>query len=700
MRLASILLLIGNVGLRNLWLYRIKTAVIALLLTLGTFIAVVGMSLLQDIESSMRDSIVSSVAGHLQLYSGKGKDELAIFGSSFMGRSDIGTLQDFAPYRDEVLKHPNVAAFIPMGLDMAFLGRGNELDDMLEALRAGLKSADKQLISDRVELLRFQLQQLKKELNEQRKLSRDITKIEQQLADVAKVEMPGFLDQLTQKDEEKLQFLETRIAPLSGEKFPIYLMYLGTDITLFEPNFSKFKIVSGQSLAAGQRGILIGQKVREEQLKNLVARLFDRLYKRVIRSGMTIADDAENRRYAADLPRQYTRILNYLDRRESAELSQKLSDYKIYGDKDATDLLERLTSQLKIFLEVTDTNFKERYDWFYSHIAPKIKLYEISPGESIILRSYTKSGYIKSLPLKVYGVYSFDGLEDSDLAGAINIIDLVSFRELYGQMSASAQAELSQMREKIGVKEINQENVENMLFGNDAEVEKSRSITTHDQQDRNEPIRFKPVLSEKFDPEEIKQGLALNAAIRLHDPTQLKQTAIELESALHSKQLDAKIVDWQAASGIVGQFVNIVRLVLIFAIVVIFIVALVIINNSIIVGTLNRTREIGTMRAIGAQKSFVAGLFLAETAIVSLIGAGLGALLSIWLLVVLQKNGIPAANDVVTFLFSGPRLYPSLRWSLIFNVPLFIVFLATTASTYAARYAARVKPADAMQEKE
>ena len=192
----------------------------------------------------------------------------------------------------------------------------------------------------------------------------------------------------------------------------------------------------------------------------------------------------------------------------------------------------------------------------------------------------------------------------------------------------------------------------------------------------------------------------MNAAIRLKDGSKIDQTRAELNKMFKEAGLEAKLVDWQEATGIVGQFANIVRIVLMFALGVIFVVALVIINNSIIVGTLNRTKEIGTMRAIGAPKSFVLGIFLAETGITSLIGSILGAGLATLFLLALNHKGIPAPNDVMTFLFSGPRLYPTLQWNLVILSPLVISLVATIASIYAARHAANVKPAEAMQEKE
>ncbi|MBM4250658.1 MAG: ABC transporter permease [Deltaproteobacteria bacterium] len=695
--------LIGAVALRNLWLDRLRTFIIGGLIAAGAFLAVIGLSLLLDVQASMRASITQSIAGDLQIYAAKAKDKLALFGGGgFMGRADIGSLPDFSPYKDAVLSHPNVAAFVPMGLDMAVLSRGNELDDAIDALRVALKGGDQGIITGRIEQIRFQLEQVKLELAARRLLSADQAELEQQEKDLARALAPDFLAPGTPLTEEQLQFLETKIAPLSGEKLPTYLQYIGTDIAIYRANFPKFRVIEGTVLEPGQRGIMLSRKVREELLKNGVAKLFDKLHKRIVKRGARIAGDEENQRFAVDLSKQYQQILSYLDRANAEDLSAKLSARGI--SDQSPDLLQRLSRQISAFLTVDDDNFLERYQWFYEHIAPKIKLYEVYPGQTITVRNYTRSGYIKTLPLKVYGIYNFDGLEDSDLAGVLNIMDLVSFRELYGQMTEASRKELEAMRAQVGLKEVQAEDAEAALFGEAGTASGAAVETTMGQAlnglDASQVVLVKPTLADSFDPAEVQSGLALNAAIRLKDPSQQARTEAELGADLEKKGFKLNIVDWQQASGIVGQFVNIVGGTLVFALVVIFLVAFVIINNSIIVGTLNRTREIGTMRAIGAQRSFIVALFLAETGITGMFGAFGGAALAVVAVVAASRKGIPAANDVVTFIFSGPRLYPVVHWQVVTLVPLLITLFATLASVYAARHAAKVQPADATQEKE
>ena len=68
------------------------------------------------------------------------------------------------------------------------------------------------------------------------------------------------------------------------------------------------------------------------------------------------------------------------------------------------------------------------------------------------------------------------------------------------------------------------------------------------------------------------------------------------------------------------------RVILFTALLIFFSVALVIINNAMVMATLQRVKEIGTMRAIGAQRRFVVVMLLVEIGGVGLLFGLAGAL--------------------------------------------------------------------------
>jgi ABC-type antimicrobial peptide transport system permease subunit len=142
------------------------------------------------------------------------------------------------------------------------------------------------------------------------------------------------------------------------------------------------------------------------------------------------------------------------------------------------------------------------------------------------------------------------------------------------------------------------------------------------------------------------------------------------------------------------------RAVLWVAVLIIFVVALVIINNALVMATLQRVQEFGTLRAVGAQRRFVLAMLVLEALVVGLVFGALGAGAGALAVGVIGKIGIPATNDIFFFFFSGPRLHPTLG-TVNVVVALGIVFLVSALSSfYPGWLAMRVTPRQAMQAEE
>ena len=215
--------------------------------------------------------------------------------------------------------------------------------------------------------------------------------------------------------------------------------------------------------------------------------------------------------------------------------------------------------------------------------------------------------------------------------------------------------------------------------------------------------RLKPddLTSRVYSQSEIEHGVALNAAIILDDPSRLKRTQRDVQRASDEAKLGLKVLDWETASGVVGQFVIMLRIVLLVALVIFFVIALVIINNAMVMATLQRVKEIGTMRAIGAQRRFVLTMLLVETISIGLLfgllGAGLGGLV---VLVVRAMGGVPATTDMLNFLFAGPALMPTLGVSSVGVSLCVVVVVSVLSGLYPALLAMRVTPVEAMATEE
>ncbi|HVZ75192.1 MAG TPA: FtsX-like permease family protein [Polyangia bacterium] len=727
----------AQIAVRNLGAHRLKTFIVGGIIFFGAFLVVLGNSLVDSIDSAMSRSVIGSVAGNIQVYDKRSKDELAVMGGMTMGDQDLTQIDDFAKLRDSLLKVPHVKSVVPMGISGALVTSGNTIDIALERLRGivrkqlelGAKAtpeerqtlatqlaAQKDHVRQIITVLQGDMKNIKALATEAAVNKEDVEVIEKSASD-------AFWAGFDKDPYAALEYLENHLAPLAVDADLLFIRYVGTDLGSFSKSFDRMKIVDGTTVPPGRRGFLFSKFIYEDQLKLKAARRLDKIKEAKELRGETIAKSEELQRFVRENTTQVREVLLQLDALKTAEFRAKLQ--KELGLP--ADPKEELGGLLAKFFATDDANFQERYDFFYRELAPALELYRVRIGDVLTIKAFTKSGYVQSVNIPVYGTFQFEGLEKSTLAGGLNLMDLVSFRELYGFMSSDKLAEIQALRASAHVKEVSRENAEAELFGegsggDDAAAAPTAAATTGKKEpprhivadatpgvkaelpDLASPLTAKLRREEArgrvFPPDEVERGVVLNAAVILDDPKAMRATIPAIEAQGKKDGLELKAISWQQSAGLIGNFIWLARIILSVAILIIFTVALVIINNSLVMATLERVREIGTLRAIGAQRTFILTMLVVEAIVIGLIFGGLGALAGGALVKVIAAVGIPAKSDVQFFFFSGPRLRPFLN---AFNVVLafFIVLVVSTASSlYPAWLAMRVTPRQAMQEEE
>jgi putative ABC transport system permease protein len=117
--------------------------------------------------------------------------------------------------------------------------------------------------------------------------------------------------------------------------------------------------------------------------------------------------------------------------------------------------------------------------------------------------------------------------------------------------------------------------------------------------------------------------------------------------------------------------------------------------NTMLMSVLERTHEIGVMKAVGARDRHIQFLFLVEGALIGIVGGALGLFLS-WLAsfpgdavakhLMQQQTGSPVEGSMFAF----PLL-------LTLGVPVFACLVTTLAAVYPAHRAAKVNPITALR---
>jgi hypothetical protein len=450
--------IIALIATRNLLASRLKTLIVGGIIFFGALLVVLGTSLLDSVDHAMSRSIIGSVAGHLQVYSARSKDELEVMGSFNFEGADLEPIDDFAKLRDTLLAVPNVKAVVPMGISGAIVTSGNSIDMVLAELRdlyrkrerlqgEAAVAMDRELANKKAHV-RQMVTVLEGDLANITRLQDERAVPPEDVAAVKQAASPEFWATFDREPLAQLEFLENRIAPQASDADMLFLRYVGTDPAAFARSFDRMKIVDGTAIPPGERGFLFSKFTYEEQVKLKTARRLDKIKIAMENRKVTIAADPGLQQFVRDNSLQVRELLLQLDARKTDLFRRKLQQ-ELPAERNNQDVSKLLAA----FFAMTDANFARRYRFFYDELAPSLDLYRVRVGDTLTIKAFTKSGYVQSINLKVYGTFSFAGLEQSPQAGELNLMDMVSFRELYGFLTDDRRKEIAELKAGSSAKE-------------------------------------------------------------------------------------------------------------------------------------------------------------------------------------------------------------------------------------------------------
>lgn len=171
----------------------------------------------------------------------------------------------------------------------------------------------------------------------------------------------------------------------------------------------------------------------------------------------------------------------------------------------------------------------------------------------------------------------------------------------------------------------------------------------------------------------------------------------DLNAWFQDQAIAAQAGNWEVAAGPFATTADVIRTVFNIAIIVIGIVAVIIMMNTMVISVMERTREIGTMRALGAQKSFVWRMFMAETLAITTVFGVIGVLTALGAIGIMHVIGIPATNTFLTVLFAGPELKPVASVFSVIMSLLLVSGVGLLAHVYPVVVAMKIPPIRAIQ---
>ena len=194
---------------------------------------------------------------------------------------------------------------------------------------------------------------------------------------------------------------------------------------------------------------MFAKYIYEEQVKLKTARRLDKIKEAIEHRHETIAKDAELQRFVRENSAQVRELLLQLDGRKTRRSSaSKLQKAARRTEADVGKLLARSSRP-------NDANFDGRYQLLLrASWRRSLELYRVPH------RRHPHDQGLHEERLRAVGQpeglrhLQFQGLEKSPQAGAINLMDLVTFRDLYGYLTGEKQAGDRGAKTAAGAKEV------------------------------------------------------------------------------------------------------------------------------------------------------------------------------------------------------------------------------------------------------
>lgn len=298
----------------------------------------------------------------------------------------------------------------------------------------------------------------------------------------------------------------------------------------------------------------------------------------------------------------------------------------------------------------------------------------------VVLMGFSDDGALKDVRVPVRGVFHYREL--NKLWAFMNIVDIESFRECFNYVTASAEQVVVSEDTKKALR-ADSADLSSLLEDSSVVAVEAKAAS---------PV----VLKAAVKPVSLDAGGYTYVSVMLKNGISEKEAARRIDAALRNAGADGRAVPWYKAAGSVADFAVIIRASLFGFVAFIFFVAVIIIMNTLSMAAMERTNEIGMMRAVGASRGFTGGMFAAETAVLSAVFGGGGIIAGAAATVILTAMQIRTGNEILELAFGGDVFRPLVTAGDLAVCIIMVVLVTLLAVIYPVHIARRITPLDAI----
>jgi len=178
-----------------------------------------------------------------------------------------------------------------------------------------------------------------------------------------------------------------------------------------------------------------------------------------------------------------------------------------------------------------------------------------------------------------------------------------------------------------------------------------------------------------------------------------------ISSSLFIKSINSKLeassvaaVDWRVAAGISAIMLLLIQVLFNTGMFLVCVAGVITLINVILISVFRRTREIGTLRAIGASDFYIRSLIIQENILLTIIAGSIGILGGAFFLKWVNSIGLEIPNELIISLLGGQVLSLGFIPQVAVSSIILAVALGIIVSVYPMEFTVRIQPIEAVRQ--
>lgn len=319
----------------------------------------------------------------------------------------------------------------------------------------------------------------------------------------------------------------------------------------------------------------------------------------------------------------------------------------------------------------------------------------LKAGDSVQLISSNGSSFtIRSVPVSV--IYEYE--VKNDLQNNIVLIDPDTLRSLLGIESLSVeQIEIEKNQTVL----IDASDSLDDLFGEGDLFAEDSDVSFEENAGEEIPLEEKTEESETnikslLEEDESEQTTWNYIICKISDSNKADKLVKKLNKEFKNREWNVHASSWRAAAGMSAQYIYWMRLIFNIGLILMIGTGFIVVNNTLIIAAMDRTKETGALRAIGADRNFIALEYLLETLILTITAGIIGCILGCFANNLLVNANITFSNSYLIQLFGGNYLRTKVTVQNICSGMVLSLLLAVIGWLYPVHIALDTSPVEAM----